>query len=729
PSCRSTALGVTTPGDQLDPCGLQKFADFDTEFVPEVLNQLHSPQRGLLAIRSEATEFGRSAKHLTGNTPANIYTWIIYRLSGDPVTILTLLTFSLTACAGLFVLLLCREWELLPLAGLGAALLTACSPFVSYWQTYPMHVATVCWSTALLWGIVRLFRRRDVVAWFTLVFAGYSLLLMGYPQSIVYMLWMLAGVVAWQCMSLVRRGERQRVLRVLVLLGSAGLLAGLLAAPVYVDVYRAYADSARVNAPDDYYLQYILRIKHLWVTLLYVTAHTVPELYGTPTSVHYPFRTDGFALNVVTLWLVIVAMWRAGRQVWGWALTVGVLVLLSVSTTLFGWLMHTLPGFTLSQWTPHWNTTLPLSVLFGYGLHVLLTKPQRRIGESVLLLLPVATLIAGLVVGNWYTVTVDPWRIGMVLAELLLLAGWIWRRTPMWLMVAVVSSIVTTAVPMQARRSPSDVLTTSPLVEALQAHVPAGSRYAVVDPTLNYLLPPNLNRLYDLASVHTYNNFTTPVYAQALRELGGKTAFYGKLNTEIAPNYDSTVFWMSNIAVVFAPERLEHANLRSLGMVGPAQLMQVQQRMGPFWHTALTGPSYGSDIRIPDYRGRPVYPVTEFQVMDDVVDAHLNAQEYPSLFVLSTLYDTRWQAAVYDGNSWNDAAVVSINGVFFGVRIPAGTTHVRLQYRSAVAWMWVSHLVWAVLWVLYGVYVLIMMRRKNLAVQRHEEAACVQISK
>lgn len=186
---------------------------------------------------------------------------------------------------------------------------------------------------------------------------------------------------------------------------------------------------------------------------------------------------------------------------------------------------------------------------------------------------------------------------------------------------------------------------------------------------------------------------------------------------------------MSNIAVVFAPERLEHANLRSLGMVGPAQLMQVQQRMGPFWHTALTGPSYGSDIRIPDYRGRPVYPVTEYQVMDDVVDAHLNAQEYPSLLVLSTLYDTRWQAAVYDGNSWNDAAVVSINGVFVGVRIPAGTTHVRLQYRSAVAWMWVSHLVWAVLWVLYGVYVLIMKRRKNLAVQRHEEAACVQISK
>ena len=722
PSCRSTALGVTVPGVQLDPCGMNKFADFDSEFVPEVFNQLQTPHNGLLVIRSEATEFGRAAKHLTGNTPANIYTWLIYRLSGDPVTILTLLTFSLTACTGLFVLLLCREWELLPLAGLGAALLTALSPFVSYWQTYPMHVATVCWSTALLWGVVRLFRRGDVVAWFTLTFAGYSLLLMGYPQAIVYMLWMLFAVVLWQSSALLRGGERRRLGRVLVLLGSAGLLAVVLVAPVYWDVYRSYADSARSGAPDDYYLHYIHRFKYLWVALMYVTAHTVPELYGTPTSVEYPFRTDGFALNVVTLWLVAVALWRAGRQVWGWALAGAVLVLLSVSPTLFGWLMHALPGFMLSQWTPHWNTTLPLSVLYACGIHVLLTQPQRCRGESILLLLPVGALLAGVVVGNWYDVPLIPWRIGMLAAEVLLLAGWIWRRTPIWLIVAVVSTIVTTAVPMQARRSADEVLQTSPLVAALQAHVPAGARYAVVDPTLNYLLPPNMNRLYDLASVHTYNNFTTPVYAQVLRELGGKTAFYGKLNTEIAPNYDRVVFWMSNIAVVFGQVLLEDANLRSLGMVGPAQLMQVQQRMGPFWHTALPRPSYGNDIRIPDYRGRPAYPVMDYQVADDVVNAHLEAQKTASLLVLSTLYDARWQAAVYDGNSWNDAALVSINGVYVGVRIPAGTTQVRMNFRTAVTWMWVSHLVWAVLWVLYGGYGWIDYRRKKHALQRHEEA-------
>ena len=80
-----------------------------------------------------------------------------------------------------------------------------------------MHVATVCWSTALLWGIVRLYRRGDVVAWFMLTFAVYILLLMGYPQAIVSVLRMLFAVVLWYSITLLRGGERRRLGRVLAL--------------------------------------------------------------------------------------------------------------------------------------------------------------------------------------------------------------------------------------------------------------------------------------------------------------------------------------------------------------------------------------------------------------------------------------------------------------------------------------------------------------------------------
>ncbi len=706
PSCRSTVLGLTQPGVQLDPCGLMKFADYDSEFVPEVYNQLHSPHTGMLVTRNTATEFGRAAKHITGNTPANIYTWLIYQLSTDPVVILTLLTCTLTGCAGLFVLMLCREWELLPLAGLGAALLTALSPFVSYWQTYPMHVATVCWSSALLWGIVRVFKKGDLVAAVTLLMGGYSLLLMGYPQAIVYMLWMLAGVVVLVALPLLRaRDYRLLIQRVLILAGMVAL-ALLLVAPVYVDVYRAYQQSARINAPDTYFLQYIHRFKYAWVVLLHLAIHTVPELYGSATAVAYPFRTDGFALNVVTVWIVAIALWKQWYKVWWWALTASVLVLLSGSTLLFGWLMQRVPGFMLSQWTPHWNTTLPLTVLYAYGLHSVL-QPNKTIPTrwgALLLVFPLACIGAGMLVATWYDLQVISWQLVLLVGEVLLLALWLRRREPVWIVAALLVTVLTTAFPLQTRRSAAEVQRSSPLIAALQQDVPAGARYAIVDPELNYLLTPNINRLYDVASVHTYTNFSTPAYAQALQGLGGKTSYYGKLNTEVAPSYDTTMLWMSNVAVVLARERIDDGNLRPLGLFGPAQLMQVQQRMGPFWHTALATTPYGQDVRIPDYHGRPHYMVSHVLDQNDTITVTLEPQTHTSLYIQSMLAAADWQADVYVGKKWQPARTVSVNGVFQGVIIPAGTQTLRLHWVSAVEWMWLSHLAWAGIWLGYGVW-------------------------
>ena len=706
PSCRSTVLGLTQPGAQLDPCGLQKFADYDSEFVPEVYNQIHSPRTGMLVLRNTATEFGRAAKHITGNTPANIYTWLFYQFSSDPVLILMLLTSTLTACAGLFVLFLCREWELLPLAGLGAALLTALSPFVSYWQTYPMHVATVCWSTALLWGIVRVFKHGDVIAAMTLLLGGYSLLLMGYPQAIVYVLWMLIGAVMLAAWPLLITRQYRCALRGVAILGAMALLALVLVAPVYVDVYRSYVQSARVTAPNAYFLQYILRIEYAWVILLYLAAHTVPELYGNATDVTYPFRTDGFALTVATVWIVAIALWRHSMQVWWWALSAGVLVLLSVSPLLFEALMQALPGFTLSQWTPHWNTTLPLTVLYAYGLHALLqtdARPHPR-WAAALLALPLGCIGAGLIVAQWYAVAVAPWRLGVLVGQVVLLGLFVYRRQPVWVLTAIIVTVLLGSMPLQTRRAAADVQQNSPLVAALQQHVPAGARYAIVDPGLNYLLTPNINRLYGVASVHTYNNFTPPAYAQVIAALGGKTSFYGKLNTEVAPIYDTTMLWMSNVAVVLARERIDDGNLSPLGMYGPAQLMQVQQRMGPFWHTALTATPYGQDVRIVDYRQRPQYPVTNVQDQNDTITATITPQTRPTLFVHSTMAAAEWQADVYDGRQWLAARTVSVNGVFQGVVIPAGTQTARLRWVSAVQWMWVSHLAWGGIWLWYAVW-------------------------
>jgi hypothetical protein len=392
--------------------------------------------------------------------------------------------------------------------------------------------------------------------------------------------------------------------------------------------------------------------------------------------------------------------------VWWWALSAGVLVLLSVSPLLFAGLMQALPGFTLSQWTPHWNTTLPLTVLYAYGLHAALqddVHPRTR-WAAALLVLPLGCIGAGLLVADWYEVQVAPWRLGVLVGQVVLLGLFLLRRRPVWVMTALIVTVLLSAVPLQMRRGTADVQQTSPLVAALQQHVPAGARYAIVDAGLNYLLTPNINRLYDLASVHTYNNFTSPGYAQVIAALGGKTTYYGKLNTEVAPVYDTTMLWMSNVAVVLARARIDDGNLRPLGTYGPAQIMQVKQRMGPFWHTALEATPYGEDVRITDYRERPQYPVTNVQDQNDTITATITPQTRPTLFVHSTLAAAEWRADVYDGTQWLAAQTVSVNGVFQGVVIPADTQTVRLRWVSAVQWMWVSHLIWGGIWFWYGVW-------------------------
>ena len=529
---------------------------------------------------------------------------------------------------------------------------------------------------------------------------------MGYPQAIVYVLWMLAGALVLAAWPLLITRQYRRALRGVTILGGMALLALVLVAPVYVDVYRSYLQSARVAAPETYFLQYILRIEHAWVVLLYLAAHTVPELYGNATDVTYPFRTDGFALTVVTVWIVSIALWRQYARVWWWALSAGVLVLLSVSPLLFAGLMQALPGFTLSQWTPHWNTTLPLTVLYAYGLHAALQDDvhSHTRWAAALLVLPLGCIGAGLLVANWYAVQVAPWRIGVLVGQVVLLGLFVLRRRPVLVMTALIVTVLLSAVPLQMRRATADVQQTSPLVAALQQHVPAGARYAIVDAGLNYLLTPNINRLYDLASVHTYNNFTSPGYAQVIAALGGKTTYYGKLNTEVAPVYDTTMLWMSNVAVVLARERIDDGNLRPLGTYGPAHLMQVQQRMGPFWHTALEAIPHGRDVRITDYRKRPQYAVSDVQDQNDTITATISPQVWPTLFVHSTLAAAEWRADVYDGTQWLAAQTVSVNGVFQGVVIPAGTQTVRLRWVSAVQWMWVSHLIWGGIWLWYGVW-------------------------
>jgi hypothetical protein len=65
-----------------------------------------------------------------------------------------------------------------------------------------------------------------------------------------------------------------------------------------------------------------------------------------------------------------------------------------------------------------------------------------------------------------------------------------------------------------------------------------------------------------------------------------------------------------------------------------------------------------------------------------------------NLLVLSQQYDVLWHADAYDGVAWHPTRIVSVNGVFMGVYLPAQSQAVRLTYHTYVQSMWLAHIVW-----------------------------------
>jgi hypothetical protein len=107
--------------------------------------------------------------------------------------------------------------------------------------------------------------------------------------------------------------------------------------------------------------------------------------------------------------------------------------------------------------------------------------------------------------------------------------------------------------------------------------IPTG--YAVALPGLT-VLPPNLNATLGLPSIHSYNSLSSRRYHALIEALGGEVNTYGRWNRSISPDYDSAIFWMSNISLMLSPTKLQHDNLDYLGQAGGAYLYRVLSGMG-----------------------------------------------------------------------------------------------------------------------------------------------------
>lgn len=693
----------------------RKFSDFANAYIPEITEHLTATRSGWLPLWSNRTELGRPLYHISGFSSAYLPSLVIAGLVDDPWRFITTLSLGFCSLAGLFILLFARETGLSPIAGLIAGLGLATSPLLMYWLTFPMFPAVWCWASGALWAVTRLARSPDIFGWGVLAFSGYSLLMTAYPQPVVFHAYLLGGYGLWlayhqACVN------RLALAEFLALAASALVVGAVLALPVYRDLMILASESARV-APDPSFFTVVLpKFASFMELVRFFVLSTVPEIFGNPIAPSFPFSYDGLSITLIAAFFGVVALLTRFKETRGWWVAILVLCLLAFVHPLYV-LGVKYFGFNLSRSTPLGTIMLPLTAITAFGIDALAKRTYHHQFASAVFVGGAVTLVV-IAIGVAYGISQRvPIRWGLVVGLLMvsaLLIAQYDRTRPTLLMLTLASVLVMTSYPLMLKQDPAQMAMTSPLVEKVRENLPPGSRYAVAAPGVS-VLPPNLNATLGLASVHSYNSLSSTRYHTLIRALGGQVQTYGRWNGAIAPDYASSMFWMSNISLILSPAKLAHENLEPWGEESGIHLYRVHSRMGESLQVATPQLDMRSTKLVLDDPRRMAtnIPVKKLD-QGDALEFAVTSSSDSSVFLLSQKFHRDWEARAYIDDRWQQAQTVEINGVFQGVMLPPEARRVRLDFRPLARYAWIAHVFWIFLFVLIVFWFLQVSRLKAL---------------
>jgi hypothetical protein len=678
-----------------------KFSDYWYGFVPEIREHLKAPRSSWLALWTNSNELGRPLFHTMGFSPAYAPTWLIAKITHDPYRLLTLLSLGTCFLAGLFVLLLCKELSLRPIAGLLAGGSVAASPLMMYWLTFTVFLSVICWSAGLFYALTRLARKLDAAGCAVLAFSCYSLLMNAYPQAIVFQAYILTGYLGWLGHRRWQSMGAAAVIRYLAVVATAGGAGMLLALPVYLDIAEMAAQSARASPDVSFFLAILYNIDSVAAAMRAFALGTFPEMAGNPISPSYPFPYDGLSVTPLVLFLAFFSLSQCWRATWGWWIAIVVLCAFAFIHPLYAFGVRNM-GFNLSRSSPMGTILLPLAIICAYGVNALVGHSPFKAGATRSAI--IGTLACFAVASGFFWTAGLSIRWEIVLATLVVVCLLALPSKSFRTAAAVAALIMTGAYisfPLMLRQTPTNLMAISALVDEVKAATAADSRFAVAAPGLGLLLP-NANEIVDVASIHSYDSLSSRRYQELIRELGGETKVYGRWNGMISPDYDSQIFWMSNISLMMSPAALSHPNLEDIGEKGPLHFYRTINRMGCCLQAALPGSPKADSVELTDQKATQTSRPSKTRDEGDLLEFEVQDRQ-DSVLVLSRQYHPRWQATVRTVSGWAAARTVPVNGVFQGVALPPGTQTVRLQFVPFVRFAWIAHVFWALVLLILAV--------------------------
>jgi hypothetical protein len=681
----------------------RKFSDYWRVSIPGLRDHLQKPRFGGVALWTDHNELGRPPLHIMGLSPAYAPIRLISKITANPLRVLTLLSLGTCFFAGLFVVLLCKELSLEPIAGLLAGASIAASPLMMYWLTFPMFLSAVCWTAGCLYALTRLARCVDPPGCAVLAFCWYSLFMTGYPQAVVFNAYILAACMAWLAYGRWQSRGLASTVRYLAAVAAACGVGTVLVLPVYLDIAEITAQSARVSPDVSFFLEALYKIDSVTAALRFFALGTFPEIAGNPISPSYPLSYDGGSVTALVLFFAFYSLLQCWRKTWGWWLAVALLFAFALIHPLYAFGVRHL-GFNLSRSTPTGTIILPLTMILAYGVNAFVRRSPLEAGAARLAISGTLACFAVALCFYWSAGLEIRWN---VVVATLFIVGLLYPWGNSFQTASLIAALIVTGVyvsfPLMLRQPQPDLIPASALVDKIRAGTPPGSRFAIVAPGSGVLLP-NMNGIFDLASIHSYDSLSPRRYQALIGMLGGQIETYGRLNETISPDYQSQAFWMSNIGLMISTRILGDPNLEHIGDEGPVHLYRVVSRMGCCLQAGLPDQIESGGIDLPDQRGietrRPVKTKDEGDLKEIAVYSR-----QPSLLVLSQQYDSNWHATIQTPSGWAPALTSPVNGVFQGVVLPGNTQTVRLQYLPFVRFAWIGGAFWALVLLFLAVQV------------------------
>jgi hypothetical protein len=250
----------------------------------------------------------------------------------------------------------------------------------------------------------------------------------------------------------------------------------------------------------------------------------------------------------------------------------------------------------------------------------------------------------------------------------------------------------------------TNVIHTSDTAQTIQKTLYPDSYVAVVAIKPSVRLEPNYTVMLDIPIIGAYSSLQSRYYVAFMQRLHVDYRTYRRNIRSIGLPLNYPDLWMSNVRTIVSDKPIDTPGITRL-----------TRTLGMYVYTIADG--MGCCLQVPMQAVRKVddrYWIDNPQAATnqrlskktdhgDAFTVEFPAQTEDSVIIFNQQFHPDWVGHVQTDTGWQSTTTVVINDVYQAVRIPAGATALRFEFRPWVRWSIVPNLLWIALAILWGI--------------------------